>query len=151
MNRGDNDLPEDAVSVAANRAIQGEYLLEHLTRLTRIGYSGDVIVQLAAGGGGYGDVLDRDPDLVLNDLKNGQISNWTAQEVYQIRYDEDSLTLNEAATEGARNSARETRLERGKPWEEFISEWSKLSPNPQALKYFGSWPEGIAETPVVRI
>jgi acetophenone carboxylase len=151
MNRGDQDLPEDAVSVAADRALQGEYLLEHLTRLTRIGYSGDLIVQLAAGGGGYGDVLERDPDLVLNDLKNGQISNWTAKKVYQIRYEEDSMILDETATEEARDSARQTRLKRGKPWDEFISEWSKLSPNPDALKYFGTWPEGVAETPVVRI
>ena len=151
MNRGDEDIPEDAVSVAADRVLQGEYLLEHLTRLTRIGYSGDLIVQLAAGGGGYGDVLERDAGLVLDALKNGQISGWTAKEVYHIRYDEDTFILDEIATAKARDLARQTRLERGKPWDEFISEWSTLSPNPEALKYFGSWPEGVAETPIVRI
>jgi hypothetical protein len=32
-----------------------------------------------------------------------------------------------------------------------MAEWSKLSPDPEALTHFGTWPDGVREAPVTRI
>ncbi len=151
MTRGDDDVPTDAVSVARDRTVDGEYLVEHLTRLTRVGQNGDIIVQLAAGGGGYGDVLERAPELVLSDLRQKKLSEWTARNIYQLRYDSETLVLDHDATTAARDAARQERIKHGKPWDEFIAEWSTQKPDADALKYFGHWPDGAAEQTLVRI
>jgi acetophenone carboxylase len=151
MNRGDADLPANAVQLATARTIRGDYVFENINRPTRVGMNGDVVVQFAAGGGGYGDVLLRDPAAVMADVRAGLISRWTAENVYAVRFDAETLRLDEEATQRARDEERRRRLARGKTWDAFHAEWSALRPDADALKHFGSWPDGIRETPLVRI
>ena len=143
MARGDGDIPSSATDLAIKRTVAGDYLFEHPSRPQRIGKNGDIIVHLSGGGGGYGDALRRDPCSVLEDLRSGLISEWTARKVYRVRYDAETLKLDTAATKRARAAERRARLRRGKPWDEFMAEWSKLKPCEEALAHFGSWPEGV--------
>ncbi len=46
--------------------------------------TGDVLEFLTGGGGGYGDPLTRDPDLVLNDVRQGKVSVAAANEAYGV-------------------------------------------------------------------
>ena len=46
--------------------------------------AGDVIVLQSAGGGGYGDPLERAPDLVLEDVEEGYVSADAARELYGV-------------------------------------------------------------------
>jgi acetophenone carboxylase len=151
MNRGDADLPANAVQLATARTIRGDYVFENINRPTRVGMNGDVVVQFAAGGGGYGDALLRDPGAVMADVRAGLISRWTAENVYAVRFDAETLRLDEEATKRARDEERRRRLARGKTWDAFHAEWSVLRPDADALKHFGSWPDGVRETPLVRI
>jgi acetophenone carboxylase len=151
MGRGDVDLPKNAVELATERTIRGEYVFENINRPTRIGMNGDVIVQFAAGGAGYGDVLQRDPAAVVADVRAGIVSRWAAENVYCVRFDPQSFLVEEAATKRARDAERRRRLARAKAWPDFEKEWSKLRPDADALKHFGSWPDGVRETPLVRI
>jgi N-methylhydantoinase B len=50
---------------------------------------GDVFYRRWAGGGGYGDPLERDPELVAKDVKNGMVSRKTALTVYGVDLTED--------------------------------------------------------------
>ena len=133
------------------RTIRGEYVFENINRPTRVGVNGDVVVQFAAGGAGYGDVLQRDPAAVVADVRAGIVSRWAAENVYCVRFDPESYRVEEEATKEARDAERRRRLARAKPWAEFEKEWSKFRPDAEALKHFGSWPEGVRETPLVRI
>lgn len=151
MARGDRDLPSNAVDLATARTIHGEYVFENMNRPTRVGMNGDVIVQFAAGGGGYGDVLLRDPAQVMADVRSGLVSRWTAEHVYCVRFDPVTLDVDAAATAGARDEERRRRLTRGKRWDEFLAEWQTMRPEADALKHFGRWPDGVRETPLVRI
>ncbi len=151
MERGDADIPANTVELAVGRAVKGEYHFEHINRPTRIGRNGDIVVQLAAGGGGYGDVLRRDPARVIADVKAGLVSNWTAENIYCVRYDPATFVVDIEATERARTDERKRRLQRGKRWDDFMKEWSMLKPSPQALAHFGSWPDGVRETPLMRM
>ena len=43
---------------------------------------GDVFERVACGGGGFGDPLERNPDLVLADVRQGLVSRRSAEEIY---------------------------------------------------------------------
>jgi acetophenone carboxylase len=151
MKRGDKDLPRTAVQLATERSIQGEYVIENMNRPMRLGKNGDVVVHFASGGGGYGDVLLRDPQAVLDDLKTHAISRWAAENVYCVRFEPDILLVDAEATRAARHARRKERLSRGRNWDDFHAEWNRMRPDPDALKHFGTWPEGVRTEPLIRM
>jgi N-methylhydantoinase B len=67
---------------------------------------GDVIIMDAAGGGGYGDPLDRDPETVQEDVIQGYVSMEKARESYGVVIDPSSMKLDLSATEELRKSMR---------------------------------------------
>ena len=67
---------------------------------------GDVIVMDAAGGGGYGDALDRDPEMVQEDVIQGYVSLEKAREDYGVVIDPGTMKLDLAATERLRKSTK---------------------------------------------
>ena len=68
----------------------------------------DVYVFFAAGGGGYGDPLDRDPQLVARDVANGWVSTDRARDSYGVILSVDGAT-DEAATSAQRARVRAAR------------------------------------------
>ena len=70
---------------------------------------GDLVVMQAAGGGGYGDPLDRDPTDVAADVLDGYISDERAAEVYGVVID-GSGTADLSATDARREALRAARL-----------------------------------------
>lgn len=48
--------------------------------------AGEKLVSVSAGGGGYGSPLERDPDLVREDVLEGLISRRRAREVYGVEF-----------------------------------------------------------------
>ena len=151
LGRGDADIPTNSVELVSQRAIAGDYLLEHPSRAQRVAGNGDIIVHLSGGGGGYGDVLLRDTADVMADLRAGLISDWTARNVYCVVFDAATQDVDAPASERARAERRAERLRRGKPWTEFHQDWNRQRPPPAALKHFGSWPDGVANAPLMRI
>ena len=101
--------------------------------------STDILTSQNPGGGGYGDVLERDPEMVMKDLKEKAISEWAAENVYKVVYNKDTLMPDQKKTEELRSKEKAARTKRGKAYEEFEKEWLKLRPPEEALKYFGPW------------
>ena len=66
----------------------------------------DVVLMTNAGGGGYGDPLDRDPELVLKDVLEGYVSREKAAADYGVVLDLGRGTLDEQATEDLRAQKR---------------------------------------------
>ena len=60
---------------------------------------GDIFRLVSAGGGGYGNPMERDPELVLFDVHEGKVSVDAAQREYGIAIDPDSLTIDINATD----------------------------------------------------
>jgi N-methylhydantoinase B len=64
--------------------------------------NGDVIQFQSAGGGGYGDPLQRDPAAVEEDVRNGYVSIEQAKEGYGVVIDSETLSVDPAETEKVR-------------------------------------------------
>jgi N-methylhydantoinase B len=60
----------------------------------------------AAGGGGWGDPLARDPERVLRDVRDGLVSRGAAERDYGVALTPDGRAVDAAATERLRNGRR---------------------------------------------
>jgi hypothetical protein len=99
---------------------------------------GEVYMICQGAGGGYGDVLERDPELVMKDLREDLMSHENAVDIYKVVYDKEQLVVDVEATAELRSAERRARLARSKPYDEFVAEWVTPEP-PKHLTYFGSW------------
>ena len=69
--------------------------------------TGDTLVFRTAGAGGWGDPLERDPELVLRDVLRDLVSREAALRDYGVVIERHAVDT--AATEGARARIREER------------------------------------------
>ncbi|MFQ6076221.1 MAG: hydantoinase B/oxoprolinase family protein [Candidatus Bathyarchaeia archaeon] len=67
---------------------------------------GDVLIVKTPGGGGYGDPLDRNPDLVLDDVVEGKVSLKSAYEEYGVVINRDAMRVDATATRKRRQGIR---------------------------------------------
>lgn len=146
------DIPlDDLYEIISKKSIAGDWMFEPSCRTTRPYSKGEVITfAFSAGGAGYGDPLERDPEMVINDLKAKIISEWTAKNVYKVKFDPETLKLDKEGTEELRKNEKKARLLRGKPYEEFIKGWVKKRPPEEVLKFYGSWPDAKPVIPIIR-
>ena len=70
----------------------------------------DIFYGRACGGGGYGDPLDRDPELVLNDVLRGLVTNGPARDIYGVVVDPDNEKVDVEGTYKQRMALRKERL-----------------------------------------
>ena len=70
-------------------------------------HTGDVISLRLPGAGGYGDPLERDPDLLLADVRDGKVGLESARRDYKVVVDPETLTIDQAATAKLRGAADE--------------------------------------------
>ena len=73
--------------------------------------AGEVIVLQSAGGGGYGDPLEREPAAVLEDVEEGYVSLELAGEVYGVVLIEGRVDVTETASRRAEIRTSRTLLE----------------------------------------
>ena len=144
-------VPRDDIELLTNNTLGGRVVLEHQTRAATVMHRGELIGASTQGGGGYGDVLERDPAAVIEDVRRGIITDWVALNVYSVDYNLDTLEVDESGTVALRESARAARRARGRNWAEFHLEWEALRPPADALKYYGTWPDARKNREVVRI
>lgn len=70
-------------------------------------HPGDVVSLETPGGGGLGSPLERDPERVLNDVRNGYVTIEKAKAIYRVAVDrrDRDFTLDEAQTRAWRKQA----------------------------------------------
>ena len=59
---------------------------------------GDVVSYRTCGGGGYGPPEERDPELVLNDVREGKVSIGRARDIYGVVIDAETWTVDVVET-----------------------------------------------------
>jgi len=116
----------------------GKYTSQDMGMTFELCQEGEIYMICQGSGGGYGDVLERDPELVMKDLREDLMSHNLARDIYKVVYDEATLIVDVEATEALRAAYRKERIGRGKPFDQFCKDWVKPEPS-AALPYFGSW------------
>jgi N-methylhydantoinase B len=74
---------------------------------------GDTLVTNSGGGGGYGDPLDREIEMVRLDAVNEYISLTTARDLYGVVLDPETLAVDATATTGLRQELRNRKTGAG--------------------------------------
>ena len=154
MARGEKNIPTSPEEIIKEKLIKGDYQLPNSTtpRPPRIVYEGS----LSAGGGapggkGYGDVLEREPQDVVDDVRDEIISDWAACNVYHVAYDAETWTADEDKSREMRQRELQDRLRRARNYDVFEKEWSQKKPSEDQLVYYGSWPDAKIVRPIIRI
>lgn len=149
MKRG-SDIALDHHTILGKGTVHGDWNYELVARAPHLYEEGDLLFGFSGGGPGYGDPLERDPELILEDLRKNIISDWTAQNVYKIAYSPDLRKHDPEKTKQLRDEEKRARLARGKPFDEFQKEWSTMSPPKEILEFYGSWPDAKPTGPIIR-
>ncbi len=146
MAEGRLNLPGDMGELYGAAPVEtGNRVLGHVSSPPKPFLNGDTIYVPVSGGAGYGDVLERDAEMVLADLRRGLATAEAAQRIYKVVYDAGTLRLDAAATAAARQAARAERKRRAKPYAEFEMAWSALKPKAEVLRYYGAYPDPAAK------
>ncbi|MCB2188252.1 MAG: hydantoinase B/oxoprolinase family protein, partial [Deltaproteobacteria bacterium] len=148
---GDSRLPRNLDQVyTGDNPEEGGREIHHITMPIQPFVNGETFYVPVGGGAGYGDVLERDPQAVLDDLRAGLIAEWAVTHVYKVVFDPATMRLDETGTRSLRDEALAERKAAGKPFDEFAAYWAEQKPNPEALTFYGTYPhpaEGIAAGP----
>lgn len=73
--------------------------------------AGHRVVMLTGGGGGYGPAIDRDPELVLQDVLSGFVSLVSARNDYRVVIDPATMTVDHESTQAERSTNLTRALE----------------------------------------
>lgn len=129
----------DIVELMNKQPIKGgQYSSNDMGMTFEICNEGEIYMICQGSGGGYGDVLERDPKLVMKDLAEDLMSHENARDIYKVVYDAATLVVDEAATKALRDKTRRERIKRGKPFDAFCKKWVTKEP-PAHIPYYGSW------------
>jgi N-methylhydantoinase B/oxoprolinase/acetone carboxylase alpha subunit len=150
MKKGDPNIPSNKVGLLTNR-IKGKYTFKGNNFMPTLLKKGEFVAATCIGGAGYGDVLERDPEAVMTDIKKGIIYEQTAKNVYCVAYDPETLEVDHEQTKELRRKEIEKRLQEGKPYEEFVKEWLQKKPREDILWPYGSWPDAAKVREIIRI
>lgn len=78
------------------------------TKFTRPLRNGEAFRHVTAGAGGYGDPLERDPQMVLRDVRNGKVTVEGAERDYGVRILSSPWRVDEKGTRELRKAPRQT-------------------------------------------
>ena len=74
---------------------------------------GSLLVDYVAGGGGFGDPIERDPNAVLQDFGRGWVSRDVAERIYGVILTAAGKAVDEPATQRRREEIRNERKQKG--------------------------------------
>jgi acetophenone carboxylase len=142
------DVPKSIHELVTSRTVSGDYMMTHdcgPDMLTNAFLSGN-----NTGGGGYGDVLERDPQAVVDDVRAGIVSDWAARNIYRVAYNTENWVADLVQTQGLRSKELKDRIGRGKELSDFESEWRQKKPAAE-LTHYGSWPDAKPIRQIIRV
>ena len=122
-------------------SISGTYRVDSSGQPTEKINEGDLMIFSMGGGGGYGDVLERETEAIQRDLDTDMITTEVARKIYGAAIDAETGRIDKAATERNRARMRADRLKKAKPFDAFIGDWLKRRPKEHIIAYYGDWPE----------
>ncbi|WP_206808768.1 hydantoinase B/oxoprolinase family protein [Paradesulfitobacterium ferrireducens] len=97
------------------KKVKGEYVPGPPSIPSRLSRPGDIIMYSSIGGGGLGDPLERNPQSIVDDIKNGVATLEISQKVYCVALNPQTLEINQEETKALREAKKRERLRQGVP------------------------------------
>ncbi|ABM57587.1 hydantoinase B/oxoprolinase family protein [Verminephrobacter eiseniae] len=130
----------DLAEIMNQRPIAGARYETHTMAMPfELAQRGDIYLMSQGTGGGWGDVLEREPLSVWRDVCDQILCAAVARQVYGVVLHAQTQALDEDATQRVRAQLRAERLARGRPYAEFIADWVTPGPSGLPAPYFGCW------------
>ncbi|MDP9141840.1 MAG: hydantoinase B/oxoprolinase family protein, partial [Pseudomonadota bacterium] len=143
LQRNPEKVPFDIIRLMNEQSIDGATYSTHDMGMTfELAAPGELYMMCQGAGGGYGDVLQREPERVMKDIEESLISGDTARDIFKVAYDPSTHLVDAAATQALRADERKARIARGVPYDEFVKTWNTPEP-PANLPYMGCWGEDV--------
>ncbi len=139
VERGE-DIDVAQYDIVSAQPYEGDYRIEASGQLHEHFEEGDIMSFSMGGGGGYGDVLEREPEAVHLDVEEEMITKEVATKVYGVIIDEAGA-IDAKATERKRRAMRRERLRKGKTFDEFVETWGSKRPKAHIIQHYGDWPD----------
>lgn len=99
LDSDEDDFDERIQVLVDNDDLYDDESVKHVGMFRGNFRPGEVISNRTAGGGGYGDPFDRDPDAVREDVLDGYVTPEAAREQYGVVVSEDGVVDKEATAE----------------------------------------------------
>ena len=135
------DVDLELHSLLTEQRIGGNYRVDSSGQQTEKAAEGDLMIFSMGGGGGYGDVLEREADGIQEDLDTGMITRNVAEKIYGAEFDSETDRIDPEATDRKRARMRRDRLKKAMPFDDFIAGWLTRKPKDDIIAYYGDWPE----------
>jgi len=113
-------LPVDAKDVS--RVLKGDYYTYPGSMPSIPVKAGDILVMPTVGGGGLGDPIERNPELVVADIRSKKATSEWTKKIYCVSSDPDTLEVDGKKTEELRAQKCKERLRLGKPGKEYLKD-----------------------------
>ena len=122
-------LGDDPHHSDLEKLVEGRHVTDEGPYITAPHKSGDIFTHSYNGGGGYGDVLERDPVKTAWDVENGFLTRDAAEQVFGIILKEnattDLLEPDLSATQTRRDAMRRHRIDSAMPVGDWIAQERK--------------------------
>ena len=102
LHGGQPGAPEEAI-------IKPDTENRHIGKTTMEIKKDDVLRLITSGAGGWGNPLERDPELVLKDVRDEKVSIKRAREAYGVVINEPAMKVDLAQTQKLRKTMKEDR------------------------------------------
>jgi len=124
---------QEMLRLMERSSLEGERVIKYGIKAPIVLNGYDIVLNLSMGGTGYGDPIERDPELVKEDLVRGMTTPVVAQEIYCVaaEYDEaeKEWKIDHEETESLRTAMRQKRLQRARPVSSWWEEEKKMITN----------------------
>jgi N-methylhydantoinase B len=103
-----------------DEVLQGKFIPGPPFLPAHVAKEGDILLHTAQGGAGLGDPIERDPELIMADIRNGQATVEISERAYSVAIRREVLEVDGEKTSRLRREKVEERLSRGVPGREFL-------------------------------
>jgi N-methylhydantoinase B/oxoprolinase/acetone carboxylase alpha subunit len=105
-----------------NQVLQGRFIPGSPCLPVHPAREGDILLHTAQGGAGLGDPIERDPELIITDIKNGQATIEISERAYCVAIKRDTLEIDYEKTRKMREEKIKERLSKGIKAKDFLQE-----------------------------
>ncbi|UCF56891.1 MAG: hypothetical protein JSW15_12645, partial [Deltaproteobacteria bacterium] len=108
------------VSLEELELVRGNHESVYPSAASRPLKAGDLYCVQYWGGGGSGDPIERDPEVIARELENERTHLETVENAYCVKIDPKTFGVDEAETKRLREERKKERLAKGVPGKEYV-------------------------------